>query len=252
MNTLKTILAIILTAVSCYPSHADEIKLAGSITSITTVFSPIQEAYETSTGDTLTIQIMSDAAQSLIALERGEVDMASINGLSFDDLLAKAKKQGLDINPATLKKTEVTTSRLIILVHKSNKIKQLSKEQLKAIFTGKITNWHGAGGDELPIKVYWGQGTPYLNKPFTEWVLDGEKVTARAKPAGDHFSLREIVLKDPGAIVLSSSGLITPSTKAPDIPVMKLPMVVITKGEPSAKILKLLKYHREEFGYMDE
>lgn len=251
MNALKTTLAILLTAVSYCPSHADEIKIAGSITSITTVFSPIQEAYESTSGDTLSIQIMSEAVKSLIALEKGEVDMASINGLSFDDLIAKAAKQDITIDPATLQKTEVATSNLIVLINKSNKVRQLSKNQMKAIFTGKITNWRDVGGEDARINVYWGQGTPYLNKPFTEWVLDGEQVTTQAKSAGDHFNLREIALKDPGAIVLSSSGLITPSTKAPEIPVMKLPMVVLTKGEPSAKIKKLLKYHKEEFGYMD-
>jgi phosphate transport system substrate-binding protein len=252
MNVIKVILATTLLSAPFLPAHADEIKLAGSPTSITTVFSPIKEPYEASTGNKLSITITSEVVKALIALEKGEVDMASINGLSFDDLIAKAKAQGVAIDPASLKRTQVSTSNLIVLLHKTNKVKKLSNDQLKAIFTGKITNWRDAGGADAPINVYWGKGTPYLNKPFTDWVLGGEKVTAQAKPAGDHFSLREIVLNDPAAIVLSSSGMITPSTKVPEISAMKLPMVVLTKGEPSAKIKNLLKYYRDEFGYMDE
>jgi phosphate transport system substrate-binding protein len=252
MNAIKVILATALLSAPFLPAHADEIKLAGSITSVTTVFSPIKEAYESNTGDTFTITITPEAEKALISLVKGEVDMASVNGLSFDDLIDRAKALGVIIDPASLKRSVIGTSNLLVLLNKANKVKQLSKEQLKAIFTGKVTNWRDVGGVDGPITVYWGKGSPNQNKPFTAWVLDGERVTAQAKPAGDLFSLREIVVNDPTAIVLSTSGLITPSTKVPEIPVMKLPMEVVTKGEPSAKVKRLLKYHKEEFGYMDE
>ena len=252
MNAIKVILAAVLLSAPLLPAHADEIKLAGSITSVTTIFSPIKEAYEASTGDTLAIIVTPEAEKALISLEKGEVDMASINGLSFDDLIVKAQARGVPLDPASLKRAQIGTSNLIVLLNKTNRVKQLSREQLKAIFTGRITNWRDVGGVEGVINVYWGKGSPNQNKPFTKWVLDGEQVTAQAKPAGDLFSLRDIVINDPAAIVLSTSGLITPSTKVPEIPVMKLPMEVVTKGEPSAKVKRLLKYYKDEFGYMDE
>lgn len=251
MNILRVMLAVVFLSAQFLPAQAEEIRIEGGAAAILTVFSPIKEAYESSTGDKVSI-VLSNPVKALISLEKGSVDMASLNLLSFDDAIAKAKAQGVVIDPASLRRTEVATSSLLVFLNKSNKISKLDKEQLKAIFTGKITNWRDVGGDDGEITVYWGKETPYLNKLFTKTILDGEKVTASAKPAGDHFQLREIILANPGAIVINTSGLITPATKVPDIPPMKLPILVFTKGEPSAKVLKLLKYYKDEFGYMDE
>ena len=251
MNAIQVIFAAALLLAPFLPAHADEIKIEGGAAAISTVFSPIKEAYESSTGDKLTI-ILTNPTKALISLEKGSVDMASLNLLSFDDAIKKAKVQGVIIDPASLNRTEVATSSLLVFLNKANKINKLSKAQLKAIFTGKVTNWREVGGADTDIVVFWGTATPYLNKLFTKTILDGEAVTSRAIPAGDHFDLREIVLANPGAIVVNTSGLITPSTKAPEIPPMKLPILVFTKGAPSAKVQNLLKYYKDEFGFMDE
>lgn len=251
MSVLKVIIAVVLLPASFIPAHAAEIKIEGGAAAITTVFSPIKEAYESSTGDKLTI-VLTNPTKALISLEKGSVDMASLNLLSFDDAVAKAKAQGVPIDTATLVRTEVSTSTLVVFLNKANKIRKLNKDQLKAIFTGKVTNWRDVGGADEEITVYWGNETPYLNKLFSKTILDGEPVTSAAKPAGNHFQLRELVLANPGAIVINTNGLITPSTKAPEIPLMKLPILVFTKGAPSAKVQQLLKYYKDEFGYMDE
>ena len=251
MNTIQTIIVAALLSIQFSTVHADEIRIEGGTSAISTVFSPIKEAYESSTNDKLTI-ILTNPTKALISLEKGLVDMASLNSLAFDDAIGKAKAQGVVIDPASLNRTEVATSSLVVFLNKANKINKLSKEQLKEIFTGKVTNWRDVGGADGQITVYWGKETPYLNKLFSKTIMDGEAVTANAKPAGDHFNLREIVLKNPGAIVINTSGLTSPSTKVPEVPPMKLPILVFTKGAPSAKVLKLLKYYKDEFGYMDE
>lgn len=251
MNAIQVIIFAAFLSAPFLPAHADEIKIEGGASAISTVFSPIKEAFESSTGDKLTI-VLTNPTKAFISLEKGIVDMASLNSLAVDDALGKAKAQGINIDVASLSRTEVATSSLVVFLNKANKVMKLSKEQLKAIFTGKVTNWRDVGGNDGPITVYWGKETPYLNKLFTKTILEGEAVTATAKSAGDHFELREIVLANPGAIVINSSGLITPSTKAPEVPSMKLPILVFTKGAPSAKVQKLLKYYKDEFGYMDE
>jgi phosphate transport system substrate-binding protein len=251
MNILRTILAATLLSTLSLPAHAEEIRIEGGASAITTVFSPIEEAFESSTGDKLTI-VLSNPTKAFISLEKGDVDMASLNSLAVEDALGKAKAQGVNIDPTSLNRIEVATSSLVVFLNKANSVKKLSKDQLKAIFTGKITNWKEVGGNEGKIIVYWGKETPYLNKLFSKTILDGEAVTTSAKPAGDHFNLREIILANPDAIVINTTGLITPSTKVPQIPAMKLPILVFTKGPPSAKVQKLLKYYKDEFAYMDE
>lgn len=251
MNATHMIIAAALLLTSFIPAHADEIRIEGGTAAITTVFSPIKEAYESSTNDKLII-VLSDPTKALISLEKGNVDLATLNSFALNDAIAKAKAQGVNIDPATLHDTEVATSTLVVFLNKANKVNRLSKEQLKAIFTGKVTNWRDVGGEDKRIEVIWGKETTYLNRIFTKTIMDGEAVIPSAKIVTNHFNLRDEVLKNPAAIVINTSGLITPSTRTPEIPTIKLPLLVFTKGAPSAKVQKLLKYYKDEFGYMDE
>ena len=43
---------------------------------------------------------------------------------------------------------------LAVIVHPSNKVKQLTREQLEDIYTGKIKNWKEVGGDDAKIVAY--------------------------------------------------------------------------------------------------
>jgi len=251
MNIINVTIAAMLLSAPFLPAHAEEIKIEGGTAAITTVFSPIKDAYESSTADKLSI-VLSDPTKALISLEKGNVDLATLNSFALDDAISKAKAQGVIIDPATLHNTEVASSTLVVFLNRANKVNKLSKEQLKAIFTGKTTNWRDVGGDDSTIDVYWGKETTYLNRIFTKIILEGEAVTTAAKVVTNHFKLRDEVLNNPHAIVINTSGLITPATKTPEIQSMKLPLFVYTKGAPSAKVQKLLKYYKDEFAYMDE
>lgn len=47
--------------------------------------------------------------------------------------------------------TTIGYDAIAIFVHKDNPVKNLSKEQLKGIFTGQIKNWKEVGGHDAPI-----------------------------------------------------------------------------------------------------
>jgi phosphate transport system substrate-binding protein len=60
---------------------------------------------------------------------------------------------------------------LAIVVHPSNKVKDLTREQLEGIFTGKITNWKEVGGDDLKIIPYSRETSSGTYEFFKETVL---------------------------------------------------------------------------------
>jgi phosphate transport system substrate-binding protein len=52
------------------------------------------------------------------------------------------------------KEVTIAWDALSVIVNPSNKVKQLTREQLEGIFTGKTTNWKDVGGDDMKIVVY--------------------------------------------------------------------------------------------------
>ncbi|KMY54041.1 phosphate ABC transporter substrate-binding protein [Bacillus sp. FJAT-27231] len=67
-------------------------------------------------------------------------------GMSSRDLKPEEKESGLD-------ETVIAYDGIVVVVHPSNKVDNLTTEQVKQIFTGKITNWKQLGGDDKEIVV---------------------------------------------------------------------------------------------------
>jgi len=224
---------------------AEEISIVGAGAAMSTVFSPIKESFEKSTGHSLKLTVTSPA-KSIIALSKGEADMAAV-AVEPGDIFEAAAKEGVTIDPATIDSFVIGQDRTVVFIDKSNKVKTLSKRQLKGIFTGKTTNWKEVGGADRKIVVVWGN-TPGQNAAFVNKIMDGEAVTSNAKVATDYANIREVVSKTPGAIGIDPHGLLNASVNSPDTPLLLRPINVYTKGKPSEKALIVLDYYREEFG----
>jgi phosphate transport system substrate-binding protein len=67
----------------------------------------------------------------------------------------------------------VARDGLAVYVNKVNKLEELSREQLKKIFTAQITNWKELGGDDAPIIIYSRENSSGTYVYFKEAVLDG-------------------------------------------------------------------------------
>ena len=64
------------------------------------------------------------------------------------------ERQKITESGKTLKEVTVAYDALAIVVHPQNKVSNLTREQLEAIFTGKIKNWKEVGGADLKIVPY--------------------------------------------------------------------------------------------------
>ncbi|MCF2647835.1 MULTISPECIES: phosphate ABC transporter substrate-binding protein [Bacillaceae] len=52
-----------------------------------------------------------------------------------------------------LKEVVIAYDGIVVVTHPSNKVKDLTLEQVKQIFTGEVTNWSQLGGDDMEIVV---------------------------------------------------------------------------------------------------
>ncbi len=67
---------------------------------------------------------------------------------------------------------------LAVIVHPSNPVSRLTREQLEAIYRGKITNWRQVGGPDARIVVYSRETSSGTYEFFRESVLRGKNYMA--------------------------------------------------------------------------
>ncbi len=124
--------------------------------------------------------------------------------------MAQAKGKG--INPV---EHTVAVDCIVPIVHPSNPVSDLSTEQLKDIYTGKITNWKEVGGPDKPIAVVGRDTSSGTFEVWEEKILKKEPVTPRALIVASSGAVIQTVAKNPLALGYDSLGYVdTKSVKA--------------------------------------
>lgn len=246
----KLIVILVWLSLFCsMTSFADEIKVQGGGTAIATVFVPIKDRFEKMHGDSLSI-VESSAVKALIALSEGKVDLAAA-AHPLEDLLAGAAKEGVIIDKSLLVATQVEENRLVVISNRANPVTALSKAELKALFTGRISNWKQVGGQDLPVNVVWGEETQGQNMQFTRVILDGEPVTSKISQATNYRSIGKMVSELPGGIGVIPQEINTSVTRSIDTVQITSPIYVITRGNPSEKVLQIMDFYKQEFSFLN-
>lgn len=80
--------------------------------------------------------------------ENHPVDLIIVTAPS-DDELALAKKEGV-----TLVMKPVCYDAFVFITHKDNPVDSLTLDEVRGIYSGRITNWKEVGGEDKPIIAY--------------------------------------------------------------------------------------------------
>ena len=95
---------------------------------------------------------------------------------------------------------KVALDGLSVYVNPENSLKELSLDQAKDIFTGKIKNWKDVGGPDAPITVYSRENSSGTYEFFKEHVLKGHDFAASAQTMPGTAVIVQSVMKDKNAI----------------------------------------------------
>ena len=95
---------------------------------------------------------------------------------------------------------KVALDGLSVYVSDSNPLKELTLEQVRLVFTGKIKNWKQLGGPDAPITVYSRENSSGTYEFFKEQVLQGQDFASRAQTMPGTASVLEAVAKDKNGI----------------------------------------------------
>ena len=151
---------------------------------------------------------------------------------------------------------------IAVIVHPSNWIKGLTKLQLKAIYTGKISNWIKAGGSDKKIVVVSRDTASGTYEAFNKLALDKARVRADALLAAANRAVADIVARTPGSVGYVGLGYVNKSVKAVrvdgidcnvetvlsgDYPLSR-PLFMYTNGKPAGVVKEFLDFVMSEHG----
>ncbi len=117
----------------------------------------------------------------------------------------------------------VALDGLPIMVHPSNPIRNLSIEQIRDVYMGKITNWSALGGPDLAIVVITRDTNSGTYETFEGLVMtrkdsEGnevkEKIMSGAEYVGSNGQARQRVQSTPAAIGYAGIGFLDDTVKA--------------------------------------
>jgi phosphate transport system substrate-binding protein len=112
------------------------------------------------------------------------------------------------------KETIVAYDALAVIVNPSNKVSQLTREQLEGIFTGKIVNWKEVGGADLKIIVYSRETSSGTYEFFKEHVMSKKNYAATALLMPATGAIVQSVSQTPGAVGYVGLAYIEKNVKA--------------------------------------
>ena len=159
----KTILTTVILACALFSAQAQRIK--GSDTMLPLSQKVAEDFMKANPSQAVTVT-GGGSGVGISALLEGTTDLAqSSRKIKFDE------RQKLQENGKGVKETIAAYDALAIVVHPSNKVTNLTREQLEGIFTGKIKNWKEVGGEDLRIVPYSRETSSGTYEFFKESVL---------------------------------------------------------------------------------
>ncbi len=113
----------------------------------------------------------------------------------------------------TPKRYVIAIDALVPVVHPSNALTNLTVEQLKGIYSGKITNWSEVGGPDKKIVVISRDTSSGTYETWQEKILGKSRVAPSALLQASSGSVVQAVAKNANAIGYIGYGYVSDATK---------------------------------------
>jgi phosphate transport system substrate-binding protein len=205
-----------------------------------TTVGPIAKAFAShftkSTGVQVTVS-ESGSGNGAKSLINKSCDIADMSRPMKDNEIAAAKSRG--VNPV---ENVVALDGLAIIVHPSNRIKGLSKAQIRGIYMGRYTNWSQVDGPNAPIVMIQRESNSGTQDTFKELVMGKDNpISKRCETQASNGAIKSRVASTPNAVGFVGLGFVDNSVKA----------LLVDGVEPDVRTVKNGTYslHRALFMY---
>ena len=228
----------------------DEIIINGS----TTVLPVMQKAGEAFMAANPGINLAISGGGSgngIKALNEGLCQVA----MSSRDIKASEKEEAVQ-KGVTLVRTAIAVDALVPVVHPENPVAALTVDQLRGIYTGKITNWKELGGADGKIVVISRDTSSGTYETWEIMIMKQEKVAPSALLQASNGAVAQAVAKNRRALGYVGFGYLNPSLKKLSVngveatvqtalagqwPIAR-ELYIFTNGTPAGAVKKLVDY----------
>ena len=189
-------------------AFADELVINGSTTVLPIGQAAAEKFMEAYPGITVSVS-GGGSGNGIKALIDGTTDIAMSSRFIKDKEVAMAVEKGRYPVPFA-----VAVDALIPVVHPSNPVKDLTIEQLRDIYLGKIKNWKEVGGPDKRIVAVTRDTSSGTFEVWEEKVMDKKRISPRALVVASNGTMVQTVAGNPAAIGYIGIGYLNDSVKA--------------------------------------
>jgi phosphate transport system substrate-binding protein len=245
-RTTCTLIAAALLA-GC-GKRAETVTLAGS-----TAFAPFAEK--------LGAQFMAEHPGTRVAVQGGGSTVGIQAAQEGRAQIGMADLVKLPKEADGLTSFVVARDGIAVIVNPVNPVSNLTLDQIRDIFNGKIVNWKDLGGQDGEIAVVSREAASGTRSSF-EKIVGDVKLMPKALVQDSNGSIRETVAGNPQAIGYLSHGLVNDHLKGVTVegipctvetaasgkyPLVR-PVFLLTKGEPQGTTKALIEYILSDAG----
>lgn len=232
---LWLLILLTLPAAGC-ALRSNRLEVAGS-TSVQPLADRLARAYRQEGGAWVVVQGGGSSA-GIEAVRSGVVQV----GMASRSLTAEESDAGLVAH-------RIAHDLLVLILHPSHPVDQLSTEQLRHLFAGQVTDWAEVGGRPGPVRLISREAGSGSREAFRQLV---GPVSPRAIILGSAGAVRAAVMQDPQAIgyvslpAARAGGvkMVAVDGRWPGEPGYRLwrPFLLVTRGQPDREAASFIRF----------
>ena len=220
-------------------------------TTILPIAQSIAEEFERQCPNTRVQVSGGGSAEGITALIMGEADIATSSTFITEEELKLARQH--DVYPVPFR---IANDCILPVVHKSNPLRNISRDDLKNIYLGLINNWKQLGGPDLTIDVVTRDKASGTFEVWHHLIMNREPVVTKVPPKHSSADVIREVANNPGAIGYIGLGYLSANVKPLRVdgvigsqqtlldgtyPIHR-PLFMFTNGWPSGKTLEFINF----------
>jgi len=231
-------------------SYAEDLRIDGS-TTVLPIAQKAAEVFMKKNPDVKAYVSGSGSGTGIKALIDGTTHIATSSREAKDKEAASGKEKGI-----TLTAYKIALDGIVPIVHPSMNMENITLEQLRDIYNGKIKTWKKLGGPDRPISVVSRDTSSGTYEVWEEKVLKGDKVRPDALLVASSGQAVQTVSQNKYAIGYIGIGYVDKSIKALKVngntasektvrdgswPIAR-PLFMYTNGKPAGTVAKFMDF----------